>query len=67
MKKFNSYSQKEIIGQVPSIFQSRFTPKEVLKDMHHTIFSRNIWRGEFKNKAKDGSKIWQSERRRYEV
>jgi len=49
------YSEKELIGQKPSILKSGQQSNEFYKDMNETIYSGNSWNGEFINKNKDGS------------
>jgi len=52
------YSRDEAIGQTPRLISSGETPKEAYRELWETILSGRIWRGEFKNKRKDGSLFW---------
>lgn len=54
----SKYSKKELIGQNHRILNSGFHTKDFFENMWHTIQSGNIWHGEVKNKAKDGSFFW---------
>ncbi len=54
----SKYSQQELIGANHNIINSKFHSKEFFNDMWQTISSGNIWKGEIKNKAKDGSEYY---------
>ena len=54
----SKYSLQELIGANHNIINSRFHSKEFFNDMWQTISSGNIWKGEIKNKAKDGSEYY---------
>jgi PAS domain S-box-containing protein len=56
--KISKYSVNELIGQDLRIINSGYHPKEYIHSLWTTIAKGNIWRGEFKNKAKDGSYYW---------
>ncbi|MBL4593930.1 MAG: CHASE domain-containing protein [Flavobacteriales bacterium] len=56
--EISKYSEKELIGQNQRIVNSGFHPKEFWKEMWVTIGKGKIWKGEIKNKAKDGSYYW---------
>lgn len=47
-----------MIGQDHRIINSGFHPKEFIRNIWTTIANGNIWRGEIRNKAKDGSIYW---------
>jgi PAS domain S-box-containing protein len=52
----SGYTAEEAIGQNPNILQSGDTPPETYRDMWPTLLSGKVWRGEFVNQRKDGSR-----------
>jgi len=56
--KISKYSRDELIGQDHRIINSSYHPKIFIKDLWVTIANGSIWKGELKNKAKDGSYYW---------
>jgi PAS domain S-box-containing protein len=56
--EISKYSQQELIGANHNIINSKFHSKEFFNEMWQTISSGNIWKGEIKNKAKDGSEYY---------
>lgn len=54
----SKYSREELLGKDHRILNSGYHPKEFMKDLWDTIKSKNIWRGDIKNKAKDGTCYW---------
>ncbi|MFT4415931.1 PAS domain-containing sensor histidine kinase [Fredinandcohnia humi] len=56
--EISKYSKGELIGQDHRIINSGFHEKEFWKEMWKTIGSGHVWKGEIKNKAKDGSYYW---------
>ncbi len=56
--KISKYSEQELIGQDHRIINSGYHPKEFMRDLWLTIASGRIWKGELKNKAKDGTVYW---------
>ncbi len=59
-EEVTGYSSQDAIGQNPRILKSGETPVEVYEKLWDTILSGKEWRGEFKNKRKDGSYYWES-------
>lgn len=60
-KKFceiSKYPKYDLIGQNHRILKSGFHSPEFFKQMWKTITSGRIWKGEIKNKAKDGTSYW---------
>lgn len=56
--ELTQYTAKEVIGKNPSVAKSGYQPKEFYKKMWQTIMSGEIWNGELRNRAKDGSLYW---------
>ncbi|MCK6650471.1 MAG: PAS domain-containing protein, partial [Bacteroidia bacterium] len=56
--EISKYSRSELVGQTHRVINSGFHPPEFFKEMWTTILNRSIWRGEVKNRAKDGSIYW---------
>lgn len=56
--KVSKYSAEELIGKDHRIINSGYHPKEFIKDIWTTIANGKVWKGELKNKAKDGSVYW---------
>ncbi len=52
--KISGYSREELIGKPHNIVRHPDTPSEVYKILWDTIRHKNTWRGEIKNKKKDG-------------
>ena len=55
--KISGYSKDELLGKNHRIIKDN-NNIEIYKDLWITISSGHIWRGEFKNIKKDGSKYW---------
>ncbi|MCG7343255.1 EAL domain-containing protein [Sporosarcina sp. ACRSL] len=56
--KMSQYKAEELIGASHAIINSGYHSKEFFKHMWATIGRGNIWHGEIRNRAKDGSFYW---------
>jgi diguanylate cyclase (GGDEF)-like protein/PAS domain S-box-containing protein len=56
--QINGYGEEELIGRNPRILKSGETDPEVYRGMWATLAMGEEWRGEFKNRRKDGISYW---------
>jgi len=55
----SGYTLSEAIGKKPNIVKSGNQPAELYSELWGTILSGKEWRGEFRNKRKNGSLYWE--------
>ena len=56
--KVSKFSRNELLGQNPAIVNSQYHNKEFFKQMREELTQTKTWKGDIKNKAKDGSYYW---------
>lgn len=56
--RVSKYEERELIGQKHSVVNSGFHPQSFFQEMWATVRKGMLWRGEIRNKSKDGTFYW---------
>ncbi len=56
--EMTAYSKDELIGKTHNILRDKETPKELYEELWNTIKAKKIWKGEIKNRNKNGEYFW---------
>ncbi|MGE5703394.1 MAG: EAL domain-containing protein [Clostridia bacterium] len=56
--EISGYGPDELIGQTHKKIDSGYHPQSYFKELWETISQGKVWKGEMKNRAKDGTEYW---------
>ena len=56
--EISGYTRNELIGQTHKMVNSGYHSSEFFENMWKTIHEGKVWKGEIRNRAKDGSYYW---------
>ncbi|MFA4134633.1 MULTISPECIES: EAL domain-containing protein [unclassified Brevibacillus] len=58
--QLSKFNREELIGKSHNIVDSGFHPRNYFKSLWDTISRGKVWKGEMKNRGKDGTEYWLS-------
>lgn len=58
-EELTGYTKEEVIGQNPKVLKSGYHSQEFYKNLWDTILSGEVFKGQIKNKTKDGQFFWE--------
>jgi diguanylate cyclase (GGDEF)-like protein/PAS domain S-box-containing protein len=56
--EITGYTKKEVVGENPRLLRSGETPESIYDELWDTVASGGEWKGELRNRKKDGSLYW---------
>ncbi|WP_042459381.1 putative bifunctional diguanylate cyclase/phosphodiesterase [Neobacillus dielmonensis] len=56
--EISKYSKEELVGSNQNIVNSGYHSRKFFQDMWRTIGNGKVWKGEIRNRAKDGTYYW---------
>ncbi|MEN8179960.1 MAG: PAS domain S-box protein [Pseudomonadota bacterium] len=58
--EITGYTSQEALGQTPNILKSSEHPNGFYRNLWKTLISGHVWRGELRNRRKNGELYWES-------
>ena len=54
------YAPEEVLGRNPRVLNSGYSPPEMYRELWTTVLAGGEWRGEFRNRKKNGELYWET-------